>query len=171
MNHNCVKERIEHLATEERPFHFEDSGLSNIYLVGIRYFTCECGRMVADIPAIKQLMQFIARDLVEKQTGLTGEELRFLRKRLGQKQIDFARAIGIEPETLSRYENNKQDISESNNKLIRLYYAVSAWDDSALAKLRTELYELLSGWHEGSHASSKKTVARVTDDEWKLQAG
>ena len=29
----------EHLATDQNPFHFTDSGLDNVYLVGIKYFT------------------------------------------------------------------------------------------------------------------------------------
>jgi hypothetical protein len=62
--------------------------------VGIRYFVCECGEIVAEIPVIRQLLSLIARDLVEKPKALAPEEIRFLRKRLGQKQVDFANQIG-----------------------------------------------------------------------------
>jgi len=62
-----------------------DCGLSDVYLVGIRYFVCECGETVAEIPAIRQLLSLIARDLVEKPKALAPEEIRFLRKRLGKK--------------------------------------------------------------------------------------
>src|SRR5579863_4827405 len=115
--------RTEHFATEDHPFHFEDCGLPNIYLVGIRYFKYSSGRIVPEIPAVKELMQLIAKDIIFKPTPLTGNEIRFLRKRLGQKQTVFSRAVGLEPETLSRAENDHQTLSESNDKLIRLYYA------------------------------------------------
>src|ERR1035441_4255646 len=75
----------EHLATDQHPFHFTDSGLDNVYLVGIKYFTSPDGRVVAEIPALKQLMRLIARDLVLSKSDLTGPEVRFLRKRLGKK--------------------------------------------------------------------------------------
>ncbi len=162
--------RTECLATVEKPFHFVDSGLSNVYLVGIRYFVYPDGRLVPEIPAVKQLLQLIARDLVERESALTGDEIRFLRKRLGQKQIDFAKAIGIEPETLSRAENDHQRLNESNDKLIRLYYAFSM-DDANLRELRQPLRSMMVEWHPTQYASVKKpVVATVTNDAWQLQA-
>ena len=164
-------ERTEHIATMDKPFHFVDSGLQNIYLVGIRYFTYSDGRVVPEIPAIKKLMQLIARDLIEQEEPLTGDEIRFLRKRLAQKQAEFARAIGIEPETLSRCENGHQKLGESNDKFIRLYYALSALDDSVLSEVRQKLKQMLFEWHEKQFESDKKpVVAKVTNEEWELQA-
>jgi transcriptional regulator with XRE-family HTH domain len=164
-------ERTEHLATMEKPFHFVDSGLSNIYLVGIRYFVYPDGKIIPEIPAIKQLMQLIARDLIKQESALTGDEIRFLRKRLGQKQIELSRAIGIEPETLSRAENDHQKLNESNDKLIRLYYALAAMDDANLADLRRQLKAMMADWHQAQYESVKKPlVAIVTNDEWQLQA-
>lgn len=159
--------RTEHFATEKHPFHFEDCGLPNIYLVGIRYFKYSSGRIVSEIPAIKELMRLIARDLISTPRALTGNEIRFLRKRLGQKQNVFARSVGIEPETLSRAENGHQILNESNDKLIRLYYAWSALDDVELNELRIASQKTFAGWHKAKRPP-KKTVARVTNDEWTL---
>jgi len=170
MQSGIEPKRIEHLATSEKPFHFLDSGLPNIYLIGIRYFVYQDGRIVPEIPAIRQLMQLIARNLIRQTEALTADETRFLRKRLGQKQIEFSSAIGIEPETLSRCENGHQKLGESNDKFIRLYYAFSALDDIHLSALRTQIKEMLAGWHEAEYSSSRKPVlAEVTNDEWKLQ--
>jgi putative zinc finger/helix-turn-helix YgiT family protein len=164
MNHSCTESRVEHLATHEQPFHFSASGLSNVYLIGVKHYTCECGQTLADIPAIKDLMQLIARDLVRKKTSLIGEEIRFLRKRLGKKQTDFSREIGIEPETLSRYENDKQPISEAQDKLIRIYYLAFS-DDPDFAEIRKALSELIS--QQSTTSAPKKIVAQVSkQDEW-----
>ncbi len=163
--------QTECLATTKKPFHFVDSGLSNVYLVGIRYFVYPDGRIVPEIPAIKQLMQLIARNLVQSESALSAEEIRFLRKRLGQKAVDFARAIGIEPETLSRAEHGHQRLNESNDKLIRLYYALAATDDASLTGLRSELRAMMTEWHQTQHDFVRKpVVAAVTHDEWQLQA-
>jgi DNA-binding transcriptional regulator YiaG len=171
MTERHTEQRTEHLATQEKPFHFLDSGLSNIYLVGIKYYVYSDGRIVPEIPAVQRLMQLIARDLIEQESALTGDEIRFLRKRLGQKQIDFSRAIGIEAETLSRCENGHQKLGESNDKLIRLYYAFSALDDINLSQLRKEIMEMLREWHEVQYASEKpRVVATVTNEQWELQA-
>jgi|SRR5579864_2027651 len=159
----------EQIATTDKPYHFQESGLSNIYLVGIRYLVYKSGKIVPEIPAIKPLLQLIARDLIEKPSALTGEEIRFLRKRLGKKQIEVAHDIGIEPETLSRCENGHQKLGESNDKFLRLYYAFSATDDLRLNELRTEIRKMLSEWHEDERGPAKKTVAKVANDEWELQ--
>ncbi|MGD0730329.1 MAG: hypothetical protein ABR956_03635 [Terracidiphilus sp.] len=106
-DHNCTAHRVEKLATAEEPFHFVDSGLPNVYLVGIKYFVCDCGSVVAEIPASQQLMQLIARDLVSSPLDLTGAELRFLRKRLGKRATEYCKYLGVAPETLSRVESGK----------------------------------------------------------------
>ena len=163
MNQSCAEKRVEHTATLEQPFHFSDSGLSYVYLVGIKYYQYENGRVSADIPAIKQLMQLIARDLLEKPGSLTGEEIRFLRKRLGKKQTDFAKDLGLEPETLSRYENDKLAVSEASDKLIRLYYVAFSTDPD-LEEARKALMELLANWRVT--AVPKIIKMRVVENEW-----
>lgn len=146
--HNCRNSRTEHIATPEKPFHFEDSGLPNVYLVGIKYFVCECGSVVAEIPAIKQLMQLIARDIVISPLDLTGSELRFLRKRLGKKASEFARYLGFTPETLSRIENGKQEFGIQSQKLAKLSYCAFSEDpylaECAKAVLQSILEEIKS---------------------------
>lgn len=165
------EKRTEHVATQKAPFHFVDCGRPNVYLVGIRYFTYQSGRLVAEIPAIKELMQLLARTLIAKPAALAGSEIRFLRKRLGEKQVTFARSISLEPETLSRAENDHQVLSESNDKLIRLYYALSAFDDDYLKEVRPILVKTLAEWADGKQGEPpKKTIVKVKNDAWELQA-
>jgi DNA-binding transcriptional regulator YiaG len=160
----AAKGRIERTATADDPFHFVDSGLSYVYLVGIKYYVYDDGRILADIPAVKQLMQLIARDLLTKSGSLTGEEIRFLRKRLGKKQAEFANDIGVEPETFNRYENDKQAVSEASDKLIRFVYLLLSGDES-LAAAKNKLEELLRAWHVSSQP--KKIVKRMDNNAWK----
>lgn len=165
--HDCgPKTRTEFRATAKRPFQFVDSGLSNVYLIGIRYFVCECGKTVAEIPAVKQLLSLIARDLVEKPKALAPEEIRFLRKRLGKKQSDFAREIGVRVETLSRFENGQTRANERTDKLIRLYYVLVS-QDTQLAQVRAAIEEVLAQWKHSSMPA--KIVATVKGNEWKAE--
>lgn len=157
----------ENLASKKSPYHFTDSGLEYVYLIGIKYYACANGHTAAQIPAIEQLMDLIARDVVEKPEALTGAEIKFLRKRLSKKAIDFAKEIGLEPETLSRIENNKQQAKESTDKLIRLHYAVSSGDLVLLEELQKAIAELLTQWRHTQTA--KKLVAKITDNEWETE--
>ena len=63
----------------------------------------------------------IARAIVETEVRLTGPEIRFLRKRLGKKAVEFAQIVGVTPEQVSRWENNANLPDASTDKLIRAY--------------------------------------------------
>ncbi len=158
--------RKECLATAESPFHFVDSGLDNVYLIGIKYFMDDQGNKIAEIPAIKQLMQLIAQDVVLSQRDLTGKEIRFLRKRLGKKGIEYATYLGITPETLSRIENEKQTVSLQLQKLARLAYCVFSADPNLAECAKSILQSIL----EEIKDKSKKTkiVLEMSDQqEWR----
>jgi DNA-binding transcriptional regulator YiaG len=155
---------IEKWATEEAPFHFTDSGLDNVYLVGIRYFIKEDGSITAEIPAIKQLMRLIARDLLYSPAPLSGPEIRFLRKRLGKKSIDFAQTLRLEAETLSRIENEKQEASDQVDALARIVYLVASGDPE-LQEDANRLMRLLK--EEIDRRRQKKIVMKVSpSNEW-----
>jgi transcriptional regulator with XRE-family HTH domain len=134
---------LQKFATEEEPFHFVDSGLDNIYLIGIKYFVDGEGNISAEIPAGKQLMRLIARDIVTSPLDLTGKEIRFLRKRLGKKAIEYCTYLGFSPETLSRIENGKQAISIQSQKLARLSYCAFSEDPELIDCARTVLQSIL----------------------------
>jgi transcriptional regulator with XRE-family HTH domain len=157
----------EHVATDQNPFHFTDSGLDNVYLVGIKYFTYSDGRVVTEIPALKQLMRLIARDLVLAKSDLTGSEVRFLRKRLGRKASEYCKFLGLEPETLSRIENGKQSISSATQKLARLSYAILSEEPGLYEHARTILQSMLD---EIKPAKEKLVLEIRGDNEWREAA-
>ena len=157
----------EHLATDQHPFHFTDSGLDNVYLVGVKYFTHPDGRIVAEIPALKQLMCVIARDLVLSKSDLNGSEVRFLRKRLGKKATEYSRLLGLEPETLSRIENGKQPISSATQKLARLSYAILSEEPGLLDHARVFLQSMLD---ELQPAKEKLVLEIRGNNEWREAA-
>jgi putative transcriptional regulator len=169
--HQCSsKTRQKFLATDDRPYHFAECGLPNVYLVGVRYFKCECGEKCVEIPAIKQLMSLIARHTVTKQQSLTGLEIKFLRKRLGQKAIEFAPAVKLQPETLSRAENGRQQVSEKTDTYIRLYYTFASKDAVLMDSLKQAIDKVLATRRSKPPKKLPKTIAKVEHDEWSLAA-
>jgi DNA-binding transcriptional regulator YiaG len=161
--HDCLTTRREQVATARRPYAFTDSGLNNVWLVGIKYFTCPCGRVAAEIPAIKQLLELIAKDLIEKPEALTGEEVRFLRKRLGRKAKDFAAEIGIQTETLSRIENGHVPVEQKTDKLVRATYVLRS-ESSLVSEMKKALLGVMKEWRHSK--SSARIVATVKNNEW-----
>jgi transcriptional regulator with XRE-family HTH domain len=102
---------------------------------------------------------------VWKPTALAPEEIRFLRKRLGEKQADFAKHIGVRAETLCRFETGETSTNERTDKLMRLYYAFASEDPVLTEELRKALQELLAKWQRDS--SPARIVATVKGNEWK----
>jgi transcriptional regulator with XRE-family HTH domain len=156
---------IEHFATEAKPFHFTESGLDNVYLVGIKYFTCDCGKVSAEIPALKQLMRLIAKGIVFSQDSLGGNEVRFLRKRMGTKSMDMAKRLRIDDSTFSRIENGHQQAGPQIDLLMRMVYCVVSEDVDLLAHCKAIIQALQDEIHRRTKAKII-TMKISSDHEW-----
>lgn len=172
LEHECSEaSRKEFLATDDKPCHFLESGLPNVYLVGVRFLQCECGERYVEIPAVKQLMSLIARHIVMKDQALTGPEIKFLRKRLAQRATDFAIAIRLQAETLSRIENEKQAVGQKTDFYIRMYYTLASKDPVLQDALKEALDKALSMRRSKAPKKPPKTVAKIEHDKWAMAAG
>jgi putative zinc finger/helix-turn-helix YgiT family protein len=165
--HCCEDIAVTRRATVATPYHFVESGLPNVYLAGIRYFVCEeCGQQTAEIPAVEKLMRAIARTIVETEAQLSGAEIRFLRKRLRKKAVEFAQIVGVTPEQVSRWENGSNPPEKSTDKLIRMYYGSESGDRQLLDKMKGDWLKAISDLNhiEGIHANLSN------GHNWKTQA-
>lgn len=79
---------------------------------------CNCSSI--EIPDLKGLIAAIAVCRVMVDQKLRGKDLRFLRTALGMTARSFAELVGVSGETISRWENDKEPITPSTEKLIRL---------------------------------------------------
>lgn len=100
---------------------YDECGLQGVTLVGVVVRECEkCGEREVAIPNIEGLHRCIARSLAARRSTLLGPEARFLRKWLGYSGQDFARLMGITPETVSRWENGKRVVPSVADRVLRL---------------------------------------------------
>ena len=121
---NCPNCHRRH-ETKIGEYHYTESGLPNVWLLGIEVFECDCGERFAFIPCIQELHKLIARDLLTQENSLSGPEIRFLRKTMGLKAKDFAALIGVKNVTISRWEREEIAPPETTDRLIRLFYAAN----------------------------------------------
>jgi DNA-binding transcriptional regulator YiaG len=65
----------------------------------------------------------LAHEVAARTGRLASEEIRFLRKWLGWSGVDFAAHMGVDPATVSRWENDSLQMGGSAERLLRLMVA------------------------------------------------
>ena len=101
-------------------YRFKESGLNNVFLKDIEVVKCaDCKSESPRIPNHDDLMRTIAVALIDKPSELAGDEVRFLRKYLGEGSTTFAQMLGIDRSHLSRVENGAMAISRQTDRLVR----------------------------------------------------
>ncbi len=128
---NCRRRNKTHIGE----YHYTESGLPNVWLIGVEMFECECGEKFAFIPCIQELHKLIAHELITQENSLSGQEIRFLRKTMGLKAKDFADLLGVKNVSISRWEHDEFSPSGPTDRLIRLFYAA----DMGLAETAQDL--------------------------------
>lgn len=77
----------------------------------------ETGIVVPDVEALECAMA-VARVMVPAK--LAGNEIRFLRKVIGEKAVNLAKFLDVTAETFSRWENGAVPISTNPERILRL---------------------------------------------------
>ena len=126
-----------------KDYRFTESGLNNVFLRNVEVVVCaKCKSESPRIPNHEDLMRTIAVALIDKPFELAGDEVRFLRKYLGEGGIAFAQMLGIDRSHLSRVENGAMTISKQTDRLVRTVALVR--DPSLTEKLnRLGRYEAI----------------------------
>lgn len=128
----------------KRDYRYEEAGLKNVVLRDTTVYKCECGEVLPELPQIHRLHHRIAEDLIGKQSPLTGEESRFLRKAMGVSAKELARLLGVTTVTISRWENNKETVGAQSDRLLRCLYLTRS-KGLATPKVAKILEEIMCG--------------------------
>lgn len=78
------------------------------------------GEWVLDIN-LNKLKDFVLDYLIHKESPLTGEELKFIRKHLEMTVAAFGKLFGVTHVSILKWENNEVKISPTTEFCIRLY--------------------------------------------------
>ena len=96
-------------------------GLPHVELHGVTATTCAgCEKEGIIIPRMGQLHRVLAEAFVRQRRMLAPAEIRFLRKHIGLSGLDFAQRMGVQRETVSRWENGAQPMGATADRLLRL---------------------------------------------------
>jgi putative zinc finger/helix-turn-helix YgiT family protein len=118
----CDKCKVE-MKKIKTNYQYTESGLKNVVLKGISAYKCtKCKEINPVIPRIKEIHRMIGEDLINKNSLLMGNEVAFLRKEMEIRAKDLAQILGVTKVTVSRWENEREQISPACDRLIRLLY-------------------------------------------------
>lgn len=114
----------QNMSLSQESHHYRESGLDNVYLMNTDIYRCDkCNEKVVSFPVMPELNRLIGRELLKKNSLLNGKEIRFLRKNMGLRAQQLKNMMGVDNATLSRWEHGTQNISPTNDRLIRIIYA------------------------------------------------
>jgi putative zinc finger/helix-turn-helix YgiT family protein len=141
---------------------YHEMGLPDVVLVGIDVSRCpRCGDVRPTIPYPEELHRLIAQALVGKRTRLLADEVVFLRGTLAWSAKDFARHMGVAPETVSRWESGAIPIGPQADRLLRLLVVQGRLTiDYPLERLAEIDME---------RATPTKVEVRLGDQEWVMR--
>lgn len=140
--HSCNRAYEVWKSSFEQPYHYLESGLSHVFLVGVTVYSCpNCELQSADIPDMDGLHKLIAKDLILTPIATTGEELRFLRKEARMTPKVFAELVGVDPKTVSNWESSEK-LSKQTDVALRFLIASELFRDDELDEVLTSLAEL-----------------------------
>lgn len=154
-----------------RAEHTEDlGGVVVKVLNAVQVRRCEaCNTEMVAIPDMDGLARAAAISRALKPARLAGRELKFLRRVLDMSQKEFAEAMTLTAETVSRWENDARGVGGMCEKLVRhnicalLYKAVKGrpYDPAVIARMQFEPapegdglppIEMVRVWVENPHA-------------------
>ena len=130
-------------------YRFDELGLP-VLLENVQLAECkDCGTRKPIIPNRDRLMHTIAFAVATQPFKLSGRDVWFLRQYSGVNGTEFAELIQVEPETLSRWENGKQEMGKNTERLTR-FVAVTRSKD-----LRNRMEEFLEKYGQLTGAESR----------------
>lgn len=114
-------------------YHYTECGLSYIHLADGYQMEEVDGETYIGVEDVHGLHRLIARHLTEKKSALQGEELRFLRVEMGMSQKSVAEVLGVDTQTLARWEKDQTSIPKAADAVLRMYYLESIEADSKIS--------------------------------------
>lgn len=151
-------------AVEQAPLLYNWCGLDDVYLLsGFARTVGDDGEEEIAIQNLDGLHAAIAKHLAENKKALTGKEFRFIRKQMNISQEDLAEILGVNGQTVARWEKDEFDIPGPAELLFRVIYL-----SEILEKVDPRV--LAAHLREADSFPTEKQVFQSTGDGWQALA-
>jgi len=148
----------------KKPLHYTACGLDDVYLLnGYEIHKTDYGQGIS-VKHADDLHLEIGLALVKSKKGLTGKELRYLRKQMDITQSELGRLVGMSAQQVARWEKGISEIPGPADRLLRMLFAEYA------DKGDVEVRELLEFLDTLDDIGSPQHLFETTDDGWRAAA-
>lgn len=96
--------------TADRPYHYKECGLDNVYLSNGFELVEEDGELLVSIENVDGLWKAIGLNLITSQKVLSSREIRFLRGQMQMTQAELAAKLRVDDQTYARWEKGRSQL-------------------------------------------------------------
>lgn len=146
---------------DKAPYHYTECGLDDVYLVsGYEREATGYGEAVS-VKKADDLHVEIGFYLATEEKMLTGKELRFLRKEMGLTQAELGQYVGLDAQTVARWEKDQYPVTPAADIVIRLLYL------EHIGRLPEKLREMLNKLDERDAPREETMLFEKTNGNWR----
>jgi len=140
------------MSKNKKDYRYTECGLDNVFIEGLEVVADDHGEELYCIPNILTLHKMIAHAVIANGTGMSGQELRFLRTEMGYTQEQLADLLKVERATIGRWERGDMTVNANAETVIRLLTA---------EKLEIDLQMSVEEISKGSMWGAEMTEIRI----------
>lgn len=125
-----------------KSYHYTECGLPNVHLKNGYTLDIIDGEEHLSIDDMNGLHNVIGSEVVDKNHGLTGDEFKFLRLQFNHSRRVLGELLGVDQQTVGRWEKEDTAIPKTVDVTIRLLFFVLLNEDSNLSYLLEKLVNI-----------------------------
>lgn len=131
------------MSMSKKMHHYTECGLDDVYLAnGYEWISSPRGKSLK-IEDVEGLHIVIGMQIIDEKKALTGPEVRFLRHELCLTQNTLGQIIGVDAQTVARWEKGESDkVPPAADRLVRLLYREKATGNADIAESLNRIVEL-----------------------------
>ncbi|EKN5071291.1 helix-turn-helix domain-containing protein [Yersinia enterocolitica] len=116
-------------------YHYTESGLTTVWLANGYHYDVINGEQFTSIDDVDGLHRLIGKILVNRCKPLVADEIRFIRVEMNMSQKVLAALLGVDIQTVARWEKGQTSLPRTADVALRALYAESIDETSDVGHL------------------------------------
>lgn len=156
-------------APADKPYHYKESGLDNIYLMNGYTIEEVDGEEYVSIDKIDQLWKAIGMHLVTAKKMLSPAEIRWLRQQMEKTQSEVASLLRVDDQTVARWEKGKVNLSGTADIALRALFLASPVAQPQGAEILTKWLETVRRLIDRDAPITERVIFGRHNHRWEQQ--